>query len=85
MLADNSNLYSTVGGVQMRDGDEQTLARIADTCRWYAADGRPTAQRQAGALAELMAGLHLHPVMAIGKYRRPRRCPSSSTAISRSS
>jgi hypothetical protein len=29
------------------------LAQIADACRWYAADGPPTAQREAAALAEL--------------------------------
>ena len=33
--------------------DEQLLALIADVCRWYAAGGPPTAQRQAVALAEL--------------------------------
>lgn len=40
-------------GVQAPDTDEEMLAQIADVCRWYAAGGPPTAQRQAAALAEL--------------------------------
>jgi hypothetical protein len=43
------------GGVKVPGTDKQTqlLAQIADVCRWYAAGGPPTAQRQAAALAEL--------------------------------
>lgn len=41
------------GTVQAPGTDEQMLAQIADVCRWYAARGPPTAQRQAAALAEL--------------------------------
>lgn len=36
--------------------DELTLTQIADTCRWYATAGPPTAQREAAALARLTAG-----------------------------
>jgi hypothetical protein len=39
--------------VHAPDTDEQMLAQIAGVCRWYAAGGPPTAQRQAAALAEL--------------------------------
>jgi hypothetical protein len=41
--------------VSMResDSDERMLGQIADTCRWYAAAGPPTAQRPATALTTL--------------------------------
>jgi hypothetical protein len=48
-----SNLCSIVAGVRTSGTDEQMLAQIADVCRWYAAGGPLTAQRQAAALAEL--------------------------------
>lgn len=41
------------GRMRKPGADEQMLAQIADVCRWYAAGGPPTAQRQAAALAEL--------------------------------
>jgi hypothetical protein len=41
------------GREQAPGTDEEALAQIADVCRWYAAGGPPTAQRQAAALAEL--------------------------------
>lgn len=50
----SSNACSIVADVQAPSTEEQILlAQIADVCRWYAAAGPPTAQRQAAAIAEL--------------------------------
>jgi hypothetical protein len=48
-----SNTCSIVFRVQAPGTDDHLLSQIADICRWYAAGGPPTAQRQAAALAEL--------------------------------
>lgn len=51
--APRSNLSSIVRRVQAHDEDDLVLSQIADTCRWFADGGPPSAQRQAAALAEL--------------------------------
>jgi hypothetical protein len=48
-----SNTCSIAFRVQAPGTDDHLLSQIADVCRWYAAGGPPTAQRQAAALAEL--------------------------------
>ena len=40
-------------GMREPVSDERMLGHIADTCRWYAAAGPPTAQRRATALTTL--------------------------------
>ena len=41
------------GGMREPESDEYRLGQIADTCRWYATAGPPTAQRRATALTTL--------------------------------
>src|SRR6202167_3915419 len=46
-------MCSMMAGMRAPDSDEQILGQIADTCRWYATAGPPTAQRRATALTTL--------------------------------